>query len=60
MPRKALLGSVACFAGSRAGGIEPLVSQATVEARVWIDGREYTDEKTIQQLAEEAEARGQH
>lgn len=42
-----------------AGGVPALVSQATVEATVWIDGREYKERKTIQQLAEDAEARGQ-
>ena len=41
-----------------AGHIAALVSQATIEAKIWIDGREYRDEKTIQQLAENAEVKG--
>ncbi|MGA8143500.1 MAG: hypothetical protein WB987_06405 [Candidatus Acidiferrales bacterium] len=40
------------------GGIPALIAEATLEATVWIDGREYSVKKTIQELAEEAESRG--
>jgi len=40
------------------GGIPALVAEAVVEATVWIEEREYTTKKTIQELAEEAESRG--
>ena len=41
-----------------AGNVAALVSQATIEATVWIDNREYRGEKTIQELAENAEVKG--
>ncbi len=41
-----------------AGGIAALVAEATVDAKVWIDGREYSAHKTIAELAEDAEATG--
>jgi len=44
-------------AGEAAGGIGALVAEATVKATVWFDNREYTDEKTIQELSEKRDAR---
>lgn len=41
-----------------AAGIAALVSEAIMEARVWIEGREYSAEKTIKELAEDTEKRG--
>jgi hypothetical protein len=41
------------------GGRTPgLVASSVVDATLWINGREYSDSKTIQQLAEDAERRG--
>jgi hypothetical protein len=42
------------------GGIPALVAEAVVEATVWIEGREYTAKKTIQELAADAENRGEY
>jgi hypothetical protein len=36
-----------------AGGISALVAESVVDAKVWIDAREYSDKKTIAQLAGE-------
>lgn len=33
------------------GGMPSLIEDAVIEAKVWIDGREYLDQKTIRQLA---------
>jgi hypothetical protein len=42
-----------------AGGQTPgLVASSIIEATIWINGREYSDSKTIQELAEDAERRG--
>jgi hypothetical protein len=41
-----------------AGGIASLVAKATVDAKVWIEGREYSAQETIEGLAEGAEAAG--
>jgi hypothetical protein len=38
-----------------AGGVQDLVSHATVESTVWIDGRKYNAKRTIQELAEDAD-----
>lgn len=35
-----------------------LVAESVVEARVWLDDREYSDAKTIKELSDDAEARG--
>jgi hypothetical protein len=35
------------------GGISAAVSQSVVEAKAWIDGREYSTKKTIEELARE-------
>jgi hypothetical protein len=40
------------------GGITALVAEATVEAKIWIEGREYAVENNIQGLAEDRERRG--
>jgi hypothetical protein len=37
------------------GGIAAIVAEAVIEAKVWIDGREYSAQKTIQELAEDSE-----
>jgi hypothetical protein len=34
------------------------VASSSIEATIWINGREYSDSKTIQELAEDAERRG--
>jgi hypothetical protein len=36
-------------------GIAALVAEAIIEAKVWIEGREYSTAKTVQELAEDAE-----
>lgn len=41
-----------------AGGIAALIAEATVDARVWIDGQEYSAQKTIIELSRDAEAAG--
>lgn len=43
-----------------AGGIEAVVTGATVEARVWIHSREYTAEQTLMGLRQEADGRGEY
>jgi hypothetical protein len=40
---------------SEAGGIVDPVLKATVQVNVWIDGREYSAQKTIEELAQDAE-----
>jgi hypothetical protein len=35
-----------------------ITRSSVVDATLWINGREYSDSKTIQQLAEDAERRG--
>jgi hypothetical protein len=35
-----------------------LVAESIVEAKVWVDGREYSAAKTIKELGSEADARG--
>jgi hypothetical protein len=37
------------------GGIAALVAEAVIEAKLWIDGREYSVQKAIRELAEDAE-----
>jgi len=34
------------------------VEESVVEAKVWIDGREYSAAKTIRELCEDVQARG--
>ncbi|MGA3328110.1 MAG: hypothetical protein ABSF45_26970 [Terriglobia bacterium] len=41
-----------------AGGIAALVAEATVDARLWIDGREYSAQKSVKELSQDAEAAG--
>lgn len=41
-----------------AGGIAALVAESKVSAKVWIDGREYTAEQTLEGLARDREASG--
>jgi hypothetical protein len=43
-----------------AGGISALVAGATVDAKVWIEGREYTAQNTIEGLAKDSEALGEN
>jgi hypothetical protein len=40
-----------------AAGIEALAAGARTEAKLWIDGRQYSVEKTVRELAEDAEGR---
>ncbi len=39
----------------RWGGVSALIAEAKLDARTWIDGKEYSIEKTIKQLAAERE-----
>jgi hypothetical protein len=43
-----------------AGGIAALVAESTVDAKLWIDGREYTDQRTVKGLAEDREDTGEN
>lgn len=43
-----------CAVG-KVGGVSALISEAKLGARIWIDGKEYSVEKTIKQLAAERE-----
>ena len=43
---------------TEAGGIADLVAKATVQAKVWIDGHEYSAQKSMEELAQEAEGVG--
>lgn len=45
-------------AAQHAGSDAQLVAHAVVEVKVWIDGREYSDQKTIEELAREREGAG--
>jgi hypothetical protein len=35
-----------------------LVAEATVDATLWIDGREYSAQKSIKELSQDADAAG--
>lgn len=41
-----------------AGGMAALVAEATVDATLWIDGREYSAQKSIKELSQDADAAG--
>lgn len=45
-------------AAQAAGGDGSLVSQDTVTVKLWFENREYSDQKTIEELAREREERG--
>lgn len=47
-------------APERAQGMASLVAEATVDVKVWIEGREYTAQNTIEGLAKDREAAGQN
>jgi hypothetical protein len=57
---KLLFGIEYCTACAIAssGELALLVGQETVEAKIWIDGREYSDKKSLIELAGERDAKG--